>query len=80
MFCGIGFWCLFSFTNHMLRRRKLVCFVCVVLRLSRLCVSVSLAHGAVGLSAVCDCGISWSFSLTFCLCVYTFVNCSMFLD
>ena len=25
---------------------------------------VSLPHGAVGWSAVCDCGISWSYSLT----------------
>ena len=28
--------------------------------------SVALLHGAVGWSAVCDCGISWSYSLTFC--------------
>ena len=27
--------------------------------------SVALPHGAVGWSAVCDCGISWSYSLTF---------------
>ena len=27
--------------------------------------SVSLLHGAVGWSAVCDCGVSWSYSLTF---------------
>ena len=25
--------------------------------------SVVLAHGAMGWSAVCDCGISWSYSL-----------------
>ena len=28
--------------------------------------SVALPHGASGWSAVCDCGISWSYSLTFC--------------
>ena len=27
--------------------------------------SVSLAHGAMGWSAVCACGISWSYSLAF---------------
>ena len=26
--------------------------------------SVALPRGAMGLSAVCDCGISWSYSLT----------------
>ena len=26
---------------------------------------VTLPHGAVGWSAVCECGISWSYSLTF---------------
>ena len=26
---------------------------------------VALPRGAMGLSAVCDCGISWSYSLTF---------------
>ena len=26
---------------------------------------MSLRHGAVGWSAVCDCGIFWSYSLTF---------------
>ena len=27
--------------------------------------SVSLCHGTVGWSAVCGCGISWSYSITF---------------
>ena len=27
--------------------------------------SVPLPHGAVGSSVVCDCGISWSYSLVF---------------
>ena len=30
--------------------------------------SVVLTHGAVGWSAVSDFGISWSYSLTFCMC------------
>ena len=29
--------------------------------------SVALPRGAVGWSEVCDCGISWSYSLTFCV-------------
>ena len=28
--------------------------------------SVAFLYGAMGSSAVCDCGISWSYSLTFC--------------
>ena len=31
--------------------------------------SLPLPHGAVSLSAVCNCGISLSYSLTFCDCV-----------
>ena len=27
----------------------------------------TLPHGAMGWSVVCDCGISWSYSLTFCM-------------
>ena len=38
------------------------CFALIVLCLC----SVSLPHGAVGWSAVSDCGISWSYSLTVC--------------
>ena len=29
-------------------------------------VSCVSSYSAVGLSALCDCGISWSYSLTFC--------------
>ena len=29
---------------------------------------MALPHGTVGWSAVCDCGISRSYSLTFCIC------------
>ena len=31
-------------------------------------VFVALPHDAVGWSSVCDCGISRSYSLTFCVC------------
>ena len=30
-------------------------------------ICVALLRGAVGWSAKCDCGISWSYSLSFCV-------------
>ena len=43
------------------------CFALIVFLMSCDCkCSVALPHGAVGWSAVCDCGISWSYALTFC--------------
>ena len=40
------------------------CFALLVFRMSHYCkCSVAFLHGAVGWSAVCDCGISWSYSL-----------------
>ena len=48
------------------RVRKAYCFAVIVWQM--FCYykcSLALLHGAVGLSAVCDCGISWSYSLTF---------------
>ena len=43
------------------------CFTLIVLLLSYVCTcSMSLPHAAVSLSAVCDCGISWSYSLVLC--------------
>ena len=42
------------------------CFAFIVLRMSCYCkCSVALPNGAVCRSALCDCGISWSYSLTF---------------
>ena len=32
--------------------------------------SVTFPHGAVGWSAVCNCGISWSYSLAFLVCAF----------
>ena len=44
------------------------CFAYIVFWMSFYCKShVALPHGAVGWSAVCDCGTSRSFSLTFLL-------------
>ena len=44
------------------KKRKLV----ALLLLSYRCiVTINIPYGAVGWSAVCDCGISWSYSLTF---------------
>ena len=33
---------------------------------------MALSHGAMGLSAVCDCAISWSYSLTFLVMIRIF--------
>ena len=45
---------------------KASCFVILVVGMYCCCgLSVALPHGAVGWSAVCDCGISSSHSLTF---------------
>ena len=48
-----------------------------IIRISCYCKSsVTLPHGAVGLSAMFDCGISCSYSLTFCICAYV-ITCLM---
>ena len=59
--------CPFFFCNHLEEEEKAGCFAIIVLQMY--CYykcSVALPHGAVGWSAVCNCGISWSYSLTFC--------------
>ena len=56
----------YSFAIILKRKRKLVAFAIIVLQMH--CYykcSVALPHGAVGWSAVCDCGISRSYSLSF---------------
>ena len=48
---------------------RLGCFAFIFFRKSCYCkCSVALPRGAVGWSAVCDCGISCLYSLTFLLC------------
>ena len=50
--------CLFNFFNHLEEEEKAVCLAIFVLKM--LCYykcSVALPHGAVGWSAICDCGI-----------------------
>ena len=46
---------------------------CFAFLMSRGC-CVTLPRGATGLSAVCDCGISWSYSLTFFLNMHARTN------
>ena len=51
-----------------LRKRELVALLLIVFLMSSGCkCSVSLSGGAMGWSAVYDCGISWSYSLTHCI-------------
>ena len=51
--------CQFLFCNHLEGEGKAGCFAFIVVQMSYYCkCSVNLHHGAVGWSAVCDCGIS----------------------
>ena len=51
--------CPFEFCNHREEDERAGCFPFIVLRMSCYCkCSMTLPHGAVGWSAVCDCGIS----------------------
>ena len=62
MFCGVVPGIFSSLAIILLRKRELV----AILKLCCWCLfSVPRSHGAVGWSAVCDCGISWSVSLVF---------------
>ena len=57
--------CPFQFCNHLDEEDKTSCFAIFVLQMS--CYSrcsVALPHGVVGWSAVCECSISWSSSLS----------------
>ena len=58
--CGVILGALSSLATVLLRKKKLVSLL--ELYCGYLC-SVFLHRGAVGWSAVCDCGISWSYSL-----------------
>ena len=61
----MDFLCPFEFCNHLDKEERAVCFVLIVFLMSCDCYcSVALPHAAVGWSAVCDCGISWTYSLT----------------
>ena len=53
----------YSFAILLVGKRELVALLSFVFLVSRDC-CVELPRGAVGLSAVCDCGITWSCSLT----------------
>ena len=59
--------CPFQFCNRLDEKERAGYFAFIVFWIS--CYSkcpVALPYGAVGWSAVCDCGVSWSYSLTFC--------------
>ena len=51
--------CPFYFCNHLDEEERACCFVFIVFQMSCYCFCfVALPHGAMGCSAVCDCGIS----------------------
>ena len=52
----------FLFCNHLDGEERAGCFALVVFLVSRDC-CVTLPHNSMGLSAVCGCGISCSYSL-----------------
>ena len=56
---GMHYFVSFLVCNHLKEEERAGCFGFVVLRTSCHCIcSVALPYGAVGWSAVCDCGIS----------------------
>ena len=62
MFCCTFLYVHSSFAIILMGKRKLL----ALLSLSSCCflMCVALHRDAMGLSAICDCGISWSYSLT----------------
>ena len=59
LFCCASLCVLSSFAIILKKKRGLVAFALIVLRMSCYCkCSVTLPHGTVDWSAVCDCGIS----------------------
>ena len=57
MFCCTLLYVHSSFCNHLDGEERALCFASFVVLVSRDC-CVTLPRGAMGLSAVCDCGIS----------------------
>ena len=58
--------CILQFNNHLAEEGGAGCFTTIVLLLSCDCIcSVSFPYGAMGWFAVCDFGISWSYTFTF---------------
>ena len=67
--------CPFKLCNHFGEEKKAGCFAVIVLQMSCHCkCSVALPHGAMGWSAVCDYGISCSYSLTFRCKLFSFIH------
>ena len=61
---GFCYFYMFCCALHSLdEEERAVCFAFFVFLTSCYC-CVYFPHGAMGLSAVCDCGISWSYALT----------------
>ena len=72
--------CFVSFLvfNHLYERdrERAVCSTLFAFLVSCDCY-VALSHEAMGLSAVCDCGISWSYSLVF-FCIYNIITIELY--
>ena len=63
-FCYAVLSVLSSFAIILMGKKRAGCFALIVFLMSCDCkCSVSLPHNVVDWSAVCDCGISWSYSL-----------------
>ena len=70
--CFVVLCVLSGFAIILLKKRELVCFTLIMEWLS---CSLSIPHGAlVGLHAVCDCGISWSCSITYLIKVIVSIS------
>ena len=65
-FCVWSLFCNILGVLFSAEKERAGCFILIVFLLSCGCYfSVSLPYSVLGLSSVCDCGISWSYSLTF---------------
>ena len=71
LFCSAVLCVLYSFVIISLGKERAGCFTFVVFLMSCRCYYLTIPHGAMGWSVVCESGIYWSYSLLITLAVLT---------